>query len=91
LGLDATDRHLLETIVRKFNGGPVGLDTLAAATNEEPDTIEDVYEPFLLQLGFIQRTPRGRVATPHAYEHLGVTPPQSGASVVQQALFGTGK
>jgi Holliday junction DNA helicase RuvB len=91
LGLDATDRRLLETIVRKFGGGPVGLDTLAAATNEEPDTIEDVYEPFLLQLGFIQRTPRGRVATPHAYEHLGITPPAREPSAFQQALFGSGK
>jgi holliday junction DNA helicase RuvB len=89
LGLDATDRRLLETIVLKFAGGPVGLDTLAAATNEESDTIEDVYEPFLLQLGFLQRTPRGRVATDHAYEHLGVTRPKREPDIIQQALFGT--
>jgi holliday junction DNA helicase RuvB len=91
LGLDATDRRLLETIVRKFGGGPVGLDTLAAATNEEPDTIEDVYEPFLLQLGFIQRTPRGRVATGLAYEHLGIDPPAQSPQPLQQVLFGSGR
>ena len=86
LGLDATDRRLLETVIHKFAGGPVGLDTIAAATNEERDTIEDVYEPFLLQLGFLQRTPRGRVATALAYTHLGLEPPQR-AYVVQQPLF----
>ncbi|BCV21923.1 Holliday junction branch migration DNA helicase RuvB [Moorella sp. Hama-1] len=73
-GLDSSDRRLLLTLIRKFNGGPAGLETLAAAISEEPDTIEDVYEPFLLQKGFIQRTPRGRVATPGAYEHLGIKP-----------------
>jgi Holliday junction DNA helicase RuvB len=88
LGLDATDRRLLETVIDKFGGGPVGLDTIAAATNEERDTIEDVYEPFLLQLGFLQRTPRGRVATPRAYAHLGLTQPE-GTQPMQQALFGT--
>ncbi|QGP90780.1 Holliday junction ATP-dependent DNA helicase RuvB [Neomoorella glycerini] len=72
LGLDSSDRRLLLTLIKKFNGGPVGLETLAAAISEEPDTIEDVYEPFLLQHGFIQRTPRGRMATPRAYEHLGI-------------------
>jgi len=71
LGLDEIDRKLLLTIIEKFAGGPVGLDTLAASISEESDTIEDVYEPFLLQLGFIQRTPRGRVATPLAHQHLG--------------------
>jgi holliday junction DNA helicase RuvB len=71
-GLDKTDRIMLSTIIEKFNGGPVGLDTLAAAISEETETIEDVYEPFLLQLGFINRTPRGRVATPGAYLHLGL-------------------
>jgi Holliday junction DNA helicase RuvB len=71
LGLDDIDRRLMLTIIDKFAGGPVGLDTLAASISEEPETIEDVYEPFLLQLGFIQRTPRGRVATQHAYAHLG--------------------
>ena len=72
LGLDNTDRIMLLTIINKFDGGPVGLDTLAAAISEETDTIEDVYEPYLLQLGFINRTARGRVATTAAYEHLGV-------------------
>jgi len=72
LGLDATDRRILSAIVEKFDGGPVGIDTLAAATSEETDTIMDVYEPYLIQLGFLQRTPRGRVATARAYEHLGI-------------------
>lgn len=72
IGLDDTDRRMLETIIGKFGGGPVGLDTIAAATGEEATTIEDVYEPYLIQLGFIQRTPRGRVATPLAYKHMGV-------------------
>ena len=70
LGLDFIDRKLLNTIIDKFNGGPVGLDTLSAATGEESNTIEDVYEPYLLQLGSIARTPRGRVALPNAYKHL---------------------
>lgn len=70
LGLDRTDRRMLRTIIEKFNGGPVGLDTLAAAISEETETIEDVYEPFLLQMGFLNRTPRGRVATKAAYDHL---------------------
>lgn len=73
LGLDSVDRHLLTTLIEKFNGGPVGLNTLAAATQEETETIEEVYEPFLLQLGFLERTPRGRIATAHAYSHLGKT------------------
>ena len=71
IGLDGVDRAILETIIYKFGGGPVGLDTLCAATNEESVTIEDVYEPFLIQLGFINKTPRGRVATALAYAHLG--------------------
>jgi holliday junction DNA helicase RuvB len=70
-GLERIDRTLLETIVGKFDGGPVGLSTLAVALGEEPDTIEDVYEPYLLQLGFLQRTPRGRVVTPLGREHVG--------------------
>lgn len=70
LGLDEVDRQLLSTLINKFNGGPVGLNTIAAATAEEPETIEDVYEPYLIQLGFLDRTPRGRVATARAYEHL---------------------
>jgi holliday junction DNA helicase RuvB len=72
LGLDENDRRLLRAIIELFNGGPVGLSTLAAALAEEVDAIEDVYEPFLLQLGFMQRTPRGRIATRRAYEHLGI-------------------
>ncbi|HSK67779.1 MAG TPA: Holliday junction DNA helicase RuvB C-terminal domain-containing protein, partial [Candidatus Limnocylindria bacterium] len=71
LGLDKVDRTVLLCMIDKFGGGPVGLDTLAASTGEDALTIEDVYEPFLLQLGFIQRTPRGRLATQRAYEHLG--------------------
>jgi Holliday junction DNA helicase RuvB len=73
LGLDATDRRLLLSIIEKFGGGPVGLDTLAASISEETTTIDDVYEPYLLQLGFLQRTPRGRVATILAYQHLGIS------------------
>ncbi len=76
-GLDQSDRTLLLTIIQKFDGGPVGLDTLAASTSEESETIEDVYEPYLLQLGFIARTPRGRVATRLAYEHLGLPVPNT--------------
>ena len=72
LGLDFVDRRILENIIKKFGGGPVGLDTLSAATGEDNVTIEDVYEPYLLQLGFIARTPRGRVALPKAYEHLNI-------------------
>ena len=72
MGLDHTDRRMLETMILKFAGGPVGLETLAAAISEETDTIEDVYEPYLLQLGFINRTPRGRVVTKAGYEHMGV-------------------
>ena len=71
LGLERVDRELLRAIVERFSGGPVGLSTLAAALGEETDTIEDVYEPYLLQLGFIQRTPRGRVVTEHGRAHLG--------------------
>ncbi len=72
LGLDEVDRLILTTIIEKFNGGPVGLETIAAATSEDKSTIMDVYEPYLLQLGFIDRTPRGRVATVHAYQHMGL-------------------
>ena len=72
LGLDSTDRRMLEAIIQFFDGGPVGLDTLAATIGEETVTIEDVYEPFLMQLGFLNRTPRGRLATRRAYEHLGM-------------------
>ena len=72
LGLEPLDRQILRLLIEKFNGGPAGLQTLAAATSEEQDTIEDIYEPYLMQLGFILRTPRGRVATRQAYEHLGI-------------------
>lgn len=82
-GLDRVDRILLETVIQKFQGGPVGLDTLAAAAREEAGTIEEVYEPYLLQMGYLQRTPRGRVATPLAYSHLGIPFPGTG----QQTLF----
>ncbi|MBR3015612.1 MAG: Holliday junction branch migration DNA helicase RuvB [Clostridia bacterium] len=75
LGLDRIDRAVLTAMVEKFGGGPVGLDTLAAVTGEDAVTIEDVYEPYLMQLGFLMRTPRGRVCTPLAYQHLGKTPP----------------
>ena len=71
MGLDFTDRRILLTLIDKFNGGPVGLETLAAATGEDSNTIEDVYEPYLIQLGFIARTPRGRIALPNAYNHFG--------------------
>ncbi len=72
LGLDGTDKKILETIIFKYRGGPVGVETLAATVNEEVETIEDVYEPYLMQIGFLARTPRGRTATPLAYEHLGL-------------------
>lgn len=75
LGLDENDRTVLEALTKKFKGKPVGIDTLSAATNEDAGTIEDVIEPYLIQLGFISRTPRGRMAMPLAYEHLGLTPP----------------
>ena len=77
VGLDQTDRKMLLTMIEKFGGGPVGLDTLAASINEESETIADVYEPYLLQLGYIQRTPRGRVATRLGYAHFGMTPPEN--------------
>lgn len=80
LGLDQVDRVLLKAIVEKYNGGPVGLETLAATTGEDAGTIEDVYEPFLMQQGMLQRTPRGRVATLSAYTHLGIKPPKNRAN-----------
>ena len=76
-GLDRTDRRVLTAIIEKFDGGPVGLDTIAAAISESVDAVEDVYEPFLMQLGFLNRTPRGRVATAAAYRHLGLAVPQA--------------
>lgn len=77
LGLDETDRNLLRALMEKFNGGPAGLETLAATVNEDVNTIEDVYEPYLMQLGFIARTPRGRVCLKAAYEHMGAVPPEN--------------
>ncbi|HPK03259.1 MAG TPA: Holliday junction branch migration DNA helicase RuvB, partial [Candidatus Sumerlaeota bacterium] len=76
-GLDQMDRELLRTLIEKFGGGPVGLNTLAVAIGEEEDTLIDVYEPYLIQIGFLHRTPRGRVATARAFEHMGVRPPAS--------------
>ena len=88
LGLDEIDRAVLRCVIEKFGGGPVGLDTIAASIGEESDTIMDVYEPFLLQLGFLQRTPRGRVATAGAYRHLGLPmPEQMTPTAAQQALW----
>lgn len=72
IGLDGTDREMLKTVIQKFNGGPVGIDTLAASIGEDKDTIEDAYEPYLMQIGFLARGPRGRIATKLAYEHLGL-------------------
>ncbi|MGE3798438.1 MAG: Holliday junction branch migration DNA helicase RuvB [Thermomicrobiales bacterium] len=86
LGLDEIDRRILTTIIEKFDGGPVGIDTIAAATSEESDTIMDVYEPFLIQLGFLQRTPRGRIATRRAYEHLNIPLPVTNDNR-QQSFF----
>ena len=88
LGLDEHDRGLLRALIEGFNGGPVGLDTLAAAVAEDADTVMDVYEPYLIQLGFLARTPRGRVAMPAAWSHLGLTPQDS--SPDQGTLFETG-
>ncbi len=85
LGLDDVDRRILRAIIEKFNGGPVGIETLAASISEETDTVMDVYEPYLIQLGFLQRTPRGRVATSAAYRHLGIAPPTD--PPLQHGLF----
>jgi Holliday junction DNA helicase RuvB len=84
-GLDDMDARILKAIIEKFDGGPVGVGTVAAAVGEDVETIEEVYEPFLVQNGFLQRTPRGRVATPQAYRHFGFAPPNS--SGTQQTLF----
>jgi Holliday junction DNA helicase RuvB len=84
-GLDKMDRHIMLTIIQKFNGGPIGLDTLSAAVSEEKDTLEDVYEPFLIQMGYIKRTPRGRVATKLAYSHFGI--PMDECDPQQKKLF----
>jgi Holliday junction DNA helicase RuvB len=85
-GLDDMDTRILKTIIEKFEGGPVGVKTIAAAVGEDEGTIEEVYEPFLVQQGFLQRTPRGRLATPQAYRHFGYTLPASGSSA-QPSLF----
>jgi holliday junction DNA helicase RuvB len=87
LGLDDLDRRVLRSIIEKFGGGPVGLDTIAASISEEADTIMDVVEPYLLQLGFLERTARGRVATPHAYRHLGLSAESAEPVVSQPRLF----
>jgi len=87
LGLDKLDRVMLVTMMDKFSGGPVGLDTLSAMTGEDAATIEDVYEPYLMQLGFLMRTPRGRVATPAAYEHMGRNPRQDDNGVEQLRMI----
>jgi Holliday junction DNA helicase RuvB len=86
IGLDKMDLAILDTLINKFAGRPVGLNTLGAAVGEETDTLEDVYEPYLLQLGFLARTPKGRQATPRAYEHLGLRPPAA-ESAGQDGLF----
>ncbi|MCL6431835.1 MAG: Holliday junction branch migration DNA helicase RuvB [Anaerolineae bacterium] len=86
LGLDEADRRVLRTLIAKFDGGPVGVETLAAALSEEADTVMDVYEPYLMQLGFIERTPRGRLATRRAYQHLGLPCPERDGPV-QPELF----
>ena len=83
LGLDAIDRRMLHSIIEHYGGGPVGLETLAATINEEAITLEDVYEPYLMQMGFLTRTPRGRCVTPRAYEHLGLPVPRSAAGLDQ--------
>lgn len=82
-GLDEMDKRILNTIITKFKGGPVGLNTLATATGEESGTIEEVYEPFLIMEGFLQRTPRGREATTKAYKHLGITPPHASGTLFE--------
>ena len=87
IGLDKLDHQVLDSIIGKFDGGPVGLNTLAASINEETETIEDVYEPYLLQRGFLERTSRGRMATRLAYEHLGVEYPRERSGLNQGSLF----
>jgi holliday junction DNA helicase RuvB len=89
LGLDENDRRVVRAIIELFDGGPVGLSTLAAATAEEVDAIEDVYEPFLIQLGFLQRTPRGRIATKRAYEHLQVPYRRRASAATDDGMQGT--
>jgi Holliday junction DNA helicase RuvB len=85
-GFDQLDRKLLSTVIEKFGGGPVGVDSIAAAIGEERGTIEDVLEPYLIQQGFLMRTPRGRMATPHAYRHMGLKPPVTDSTQLQESL-----
>jgi Holliday junction DNA helicase RuvB len=85
-GLDEIDRKLLTAIIEKFNGGPVGVGTISAAISEEKEAIEEIYEPYLIQIGFLNRTPRGRVVTPAAYHHLGLTS-AAGQNSLQTDLF----
>jgi len=85
-GLDKMDRHIMLTIIEKFDGGPIGLSSLSAAVSEEKDTLEDVYEPFLILKGFVKRTPQGRVATKRAYTHFGFKPKDE-TGLVQKKLF----
>jgi Holliday junction DNA helicase RuvB len=84
-GLDEIDQKIMLAVLDKFGGGPVGLSTIAASTDEETDTIEEVYEPYLIQLGFLERTPRGRVGTPRAFEYFGISP--RGGRPTQESLF----
>ena len=83
-GFDLMDRKLLEAVIHRFDGGPVGLDNIAASIGEERDTIEDVIEPYLIQQGYLQRTPRGRIATVAAFRHLGVTPPKTAGGLFNE-------
>jgi Holliday junction DNA helicase RuvB len=83
-GFDLMDRKLLEAVIHRFDGGPVGLDNIAASIGEERDTIEDVIEPYLIQQGYLQRTPRGRIATLAAFRHLGVTPPKTAGGLFNE-------
>lgn len=90
LGLDSIDRKIIRNIAGKFNGGPVGVDTISATISEDPDTIEDVYEPYLMQIGFLERTPKGRVLTDSAYVHIGLKPPKrsgQNSPAAQEVLF----
>jgi len=86
-GLDDMDSRILKAIIEKFGGGPVGVGTIAAAVGEDVETLEEVYEPFLVQNGFLQRTPRGRVATAQAYRHFGFNPPAQNGGAQQPTLF----
>ena len=89
-GLDDMDARILRIIIEKFDGGPVGLNTIAVAVGEDPGTVEEVYEPFLIQQGFLHRTPRGRVASPASYRHFGFTPPAGGPDGQSSMFDGLG-